>query len=228
MPSFEDKEFGKVVVRRSARTRNMKASIAPTGELRISLPSYVPIFIAKRMVTSSRQDIRKLFESIPKLEIKDGMTIGKSHSLHIRTGPNYSLKRSGQQLILTITSKDYLLDSSVTENVRSAMIAILRKEAKAHLPRRIEYLAKSNGFSYASVRFTHASSRWGSCNQYKAISLNIALMNLPFELIDYVLVHELAHTIHMNHSKEFWDAVAIVDVEYKSHRRKLKDYSPHI
>ena len=98
MPSFEDKEFGKVVVRRSARARSMKASIAPTGELRISLPSYVPIFMAKRMVTGSRADIRKLFAARPKLDIHDGMSIGKSHSLHVRNGITHSLKRNGQHL----------------------------------------------------------------------------------------------------------------------------------
>lgn len=228
MPSFEDKEFGKVVVRRSARGRSMKASIAPTGELRISLPSYVPIFMAKRMVTSSRADIRKLFATRPKLDIHDGMSIGKSHSLHIRNGIAYSLKRNGQQLVLTVTNENELLSPSVIEDVRTVIILALRKEAKAHLPRRIEHLAQTNGFSYTSLRFTHASSRWGSCNQHKALSLNIALMNLPFELIDYVLIHELAHTKHMNHSKDFWDEVARVDANYKTHRRLLKDYSPHV
>ncbi len=228
MPSFEDKEFGKVVVRRSARARSMKASIAPTGELRISLPSYVPIFMAKRMVTGSRADIRKLFAARPKLDIHDGMSIGKSHSLHVRNGITHSLKRNGQQLILTVPNQNELLSPSVVEDVRSAIILILRKEAKAHLPRRMEYLAQTNDFSYTSLRFTHASSRWGSCNQHKAISLNIALMNLPFELIDYVLIHELAHTIHMNHSKEFWSEVAKVDPNYKVHRKLLKNYSPHI
>lgn len=228
MPSFEDKEFGKVVVRRSARARSMKASIAPTGELRISLPSYVPIFMAKRMVTSSRTDIRKLFAARPKLNIHDGMSIGKSHCLHIRNGIAYSLKRNGQQIVLTVKNENELLSPSVIEDVRTAIILALRKEAKAHLPRRIEHLAKTNSFSYTSLRFTHASSRWGSCNQHKAISLNIALMNLPFELIDYVLIHELAHTKHMNHSKEFWDEVARVDTYYKTHRKLLKNYSPHV
>ncbi len=228
MPSFEDKEFGKVVVRRSSRARSMKATVSPNGELRISLPNYVPLFMAKRMVISSRKDIRKLFATRPKLQLHDGMMIGKSHSLHVRSGHMYSLVRSGQQLVLTVPNSHSLSDTAVMDNVRSEIRTILRKEAKAHLPRRIDYIARINGFTYSALRFTHASSRWGSCNHKKAISLNIALMNLPFELIDYVLIHELAHTIHLNHSKEFWDQVAAVDTQYKAHRKALKTYSPDI
>lgn len=228
MPSFDDNEFGKIIVRRSGNTRSMKASISPAGELRISLPNFVPIFMAKRMVAGSRQEIRKLFASRPKLAIHDGMTIGKSHSLHIRNGYPYSLRRSGQQLLLSIPSITTLTDPAVIDAVRSASISILRKEAKAHLPRRLEHLAELNNLSYTSLRFTHASTRWGSCNQQKAINLNIALMNLPFELIDYVLIHELVHTIHLNHSTDFWAAVENIDPHYKQHRKLLKNYSPHV
>ena len=229
MPSFDDSEFGKIMVRRSSRARSMKATVAPTGELRISLPSYVPLFMAKRMVATSRQDIRNLLKAVrPALTLQDGMQIGKSHTLHIRQGSAYSLKRSGQQLILTLADSISLSDPTIVSDARSMITATLRKEAKHHLPWRLEHLAGVHGFTYASVRFTHASSRWGSCNQNKAISLNIALMNLPFELIDYVLIHELAHTKHLNHSTSFWSTVENADSNYKIHRKQLKQYSPHV
>lgn len=228
MPSFDDKEFGKVIVRRSGQARSMKASVAPTGELRISLPGYVPLFMAKRMIASSRQEIRDLLATRPSLAIHDGMTIGKSHSLHIRYGTAYSLKRTQQQIILTLLTANDVSDPHVTADVRTMIVNVLRREAKHHLPKRLEHLANMHGFSYTSVRFTHASSRWGSCNQHSAISLNIALMNIPFELIDYVLIHELAHTKHLNHSAKFWDTVATADLNYKTHRKLLKSYSPHV
>ena len=228
MPTFQDKEFGEINVRRSAGARNMKASVAPSGTLRISLPSYVPIFMAKRMVASSRDELRKLMAMRPSIHIHDGMPIGKSHTLHVRDGADYSLKRVGQQVILTASANTDLASPIVIEDVRRIIRDVLRREAKHHLPRRLAHLAQSHGFEYTSLRFTHASSRWGSCNQKRAISLNIALMNLPFELIDYVLVHELAHTKELNHSPKFWDMVEEADPNYKAHRKSLKSYSPGV
>jgi len=92
----------------------------------------------------------------------------------------------------------------------------------------LSFLAEEHGFSFKRTKITHASSRWGSCSSAGTISLNIGLMNLPFELIDYVIIHELCHTRHMNHSASFWREVAQFDPSYKIHRAELKKYSPHI
>jgi len=89
-------------------------------------------------------------------------------------------------------------------------------------------LADEFGFSYERVRFSHASSRWGSCSSGGTVSLNITLMRLPDRLIDYVLIHELAHTKHMNHSAEFWAEVEKHDPGYKRHRKALKMFSPFV
>lgn len=184
--------------------------------------------MVRRMISGSRSDLRKIVETRPLFVVKDGMTIGKSHSLHVRSGLVFNVQRRGLQLIVTLNADKTLDSDTVKEEVRRHMRLILRKEAKAHLPKRLEYLARLHGYEFSSLRFTHASSRWGSCNNKKAISLNIALMTLPFELIDYVLIHELAHTVHLNHSSAFWKEVSRVDEAYLIHRKKLKQYNPAI
>ena len=206
----------------------MRASIAPNGELRLSVPSYAPIFVVKRMIQASRTDLRLLFANQPTVTLHDGMQIGKSHTLVVKNAQQPSIKRQSLQLIVTLAPGDTLASQDVIQEVRSQMRLILRKEAKAHLPKRIHYLATKYGYDYSSLRFTHASSRWGSCNSKKAISLNIALMGLPFELIDYVLLHELAHTKHLNHSAEFWQTVGGTDLNYLTHKKQLKSYNPSI
>lgn len=227
MPILEDKEFGRVTVRRTSGS-SMRASVAPNGTLRLSVPNYAPMFMVRRMIAGSRDELRRLFESRPSLKLQHGMPIGKSYTLLIRRGNSLTIRRQGQQLILTLGEKNSTADKDVVELVRHHMRIVLRKEAKAHLPNRLEHLSKIHGFSFTALRFTHASTRWGSCNSNRAISLNIALMTLPFELIDYVLLHELAHTKHMNHSTSFWLEVERVDPHYIKHRKKLKQYNPSI
>ena len=86
-------------------------------------------------------------------------------------------------------------------------ISTLRKEAKEYLPQRTENLAARHGFSYNGVTVKNLKSRWGSCSATNRINLNIHLMRLPEHLSDYVILHELAHTVHKNHSKDFWQCL---------------------
>ncbi|MDR2336699.1 MAG: M48 family metallopeptidase [Candidatus Nomurabacteria bacterium] len=119
-------------------------------------------------------------------------------------------------------------ESEMTKRKRADKIDLLRGKAKRFLPVRLRELAKLGGFTYEKVRFSHSSSRWGSCSNNGTISLNIALMKLPPALIDYVLIHELAHTRQMNHSADFWQEVEKYDRNYKKHRKMLKLHSPNV
>ena len=103
---------------------------------------------------------------------------------------------------------------------------MLMKKAKEYLPYRLEYFAKLYGYSYSKCRLSHANTRWGSCSSNKTISLNIGLMKLPEVLRDYVIIHELAHLNHMDHSRAFWQEVGSHDKNYKVHEKKLKFFNP--
>ena len=229
MPTIDDAEFGEIVVRRQAMAKQASLRIAPDGRLRISLPRSAPIFIAKALVSSSRKQIRKLLdEHQAQFSYDSDRQIGKSHHLRIETGDVTEIKIVGTHIIAQISEGEDIHDNKIQQMIRAKILAALRKEAKSYLPRRLEFLAKEHGFSYSKVKLTHASSRWGSCSSSGTISLNIALMNLPFELLDYVLIHELSHTRHMNHSMEFWREVGTIDKKYKYHRSELKKFTHHI
>lgn len=81
---------------------------------------------------------------------------------------------------------------------------INRAEAKAKLNKRLKELTEINGFAYNRVFFRIQTTRWASCSVKNNINLNLNLVSLPDELIDYVILHELVHTRVKNHSKEFW------------------------
>ena len=76
-----------------------------------------------------------------------------------------------------------------------------------------------------SIRLSNARSRWGSCHTSGRISLNWRLIHLPSHLIDYVVVHELAHLVEMNHSPRFWAVVARVIPDYAARRREIRKES---
>lgn len=114
------------------------------------------------------------------------------------------------------------------QRARDYQKKILMKKARNYLPYRLEYYAKLYGYEYSKCRLTHANTRWGSCSSNKTISLNIGLMQVPEPLRDYVIIHELAHLNHMNHSKAFWNEVGLHDKNYRMHEKKLKMLSPGV
>jgi predicted metal-dependent hydrolase len=97
--------------------------------------------------------------------------------------------------------------------------AILRHQAQLFLPGELERLAKEHGFVYKEVKIRKSRTRWGSCSSKGTISLSIYLMLLPPHLIEYVLLHELCHTIEMNHSPAFW---ALMDKHTDGKSKELK------
>ncbi|MDO5480194.1 MAG: DUF45 domain-containing protein [Candidatus Saccharibacteria bacterium] len=120
------------------------------------------------------------------------------------------------------------INDPTTQRTRDYQKKVLMKKAREYLPYRLEYFAKLYGYKYDKCRLTHANTRWGSCSSKKTISLNIGLMKLPEKLRDYVILHELAHLNHMDHSKAFWAEVYEHDKNYKNHDKKLKMFNPGV
>jgi predicted metal-dependent hydrolase len=231
MPIIQDKEFGKIIVRRSVVATQIRVRVAPDGTLRASLPMRTPMFLVKHLLKNSREELRAILaQSKPVYEYKDGLKVGKSHTLVIQesTDEKFSVARHKLQIVVNLPDDKHINSPDVSRKIRDAIIAALRIEAKSYLPNRLSYLANKFGLGYEKVRFSHASGRWGSYSSNGTVSLNIALMKLPFELIDYIIIHELAHSKQMNHSKTFWSLVESADPDYRIHRRELKQHTPSI
>lgn len=230
MTSIVDPEFGEISIRKHANSRLMSVSLSLKGGLVINTPPRTPNFAIKALISTSRPKIRELLKNrqLGRVYTSDS-GIGKEHHLIIsRENNSTSVQSIGHQIIVNIPESIDIKSHQVQQLIKEEVAMSLRKEAKKYLPKRIDILAKQFGLGFNKLRFTHASSRWGSCSSSQTISLNIALMNLPFEIIDYVIVHELSHTIHMNHSKDFWKFVHSMDNNYQKHRNELKKYTPYI
>ena len=97
--------------------------------------------------------------------------------------------------------------------------------ARKHLIDRLNFLSQHYGFNFSRVFIKNQKTRWGSCSAKNNINLNINLVRLPDELIDYTILHELVHTRVKNHSRRFWDQMDKLLGDAKKLDRKLSEYS---
>lgn len=174
--------LGDITLSRSARARRISLTVRPSGEVRLSFPTYV----------SERR-------AMAFLEAKAEWVAATRRRLAARPRPPVPTKEEVERL---------------------------RAEAKATLPPRLEMLARRFGLRYGKVTVRAARSKWGSCSWRNDISLSLYLMTLPEHLRDYVLIHELCHTVHHDHSPRFHALVdRLTGGKEKLLARELRSYS---
>mgnify|MGYP004673924067 CR=1 FL=1 len=100
-----------------------------------------------------------------------------------------------------------------------------KKIAKQKIMEHVDYYARRMEIDYGSISMRNQKSRWGSCSSKGNLNFNYRLAYLPEELLDYVVVHELSHRRHMDHSKEFWTEVEKYCPNYRKLRKNLKQYT---
>jgi predicted metal-dependent hydrolase len=222
-------EVGELILSKRKGTKNIRLSISPAGKVRVGLPPWAPYSMGINFAQSRAEWINKHKGAKPKLPLEHGVRIGKSYRLEYMFDP-VSQKTSArlQGLAIKVTSSLPFSDPTVQKQAVSAAERALKKEAKLLLPKKLAELAKRNNLVYRAVRIKKLSSRWGSCTHDKTITLNYFLMQLPWHLIDYVLVHELIHTKHLNHSRDFWQDFEKIYPNAKKVRREIKYYRPII
>lgn len=123
------------------------------------------------------------------------------------------------------------LPSTLTP-IQEQQVEILKKRfqnaARLHFPKRCAELQKLTGGYYTKITIRNQKTRWGSCSQTGTLSFNYRLMMAPPAVIDYVIIHELCHLTHMNHSKDFWNKVVSVMPDYTTHKKWLKDHGAEL
>jgi predicted metal-dependent hydrolase len=112
--------------------------------------------------------------------------------------------------------------------LRGLLEAWFRQQAVDRLPERLHELARRLDVAPAQVQIRAQKSRWGSCSSAGYISLNWRLVLLPLELADYVLVHELCHLKHLDHSRDFWSLVASLIPDHRRRRERIAQLQPRL
>jgi len=205
-------QIGEVQFVPNATAKYIRISLKPSGMVRVTVPKRASMKEAMAFVETKIDWI---------VRVQSRMKAHEKHCTIFTPDMVFSTQSRQLQLIpwksgqfRSQLSKDvlkifYPADSDLQseqsqEIIREFIIRTLRKEAKEYLPLRTEQLAIAHNFTYRGVTVKNVSSRWGSCSARNHINLNIHLVRLPEHLSDYVILHELTHTVQKNHSALFW------------------------
>ncbi len=224
---YEVAGLGPVAFYKRRGTRHLRITLTAAGAIKVSMPPWAPYRLAIEFVKNKQAWVDK-HRMLPQF-LKDGQAIGKAHHLEFvpqNTTTRPSGRLSGNAVRVSYSASLAPTEPNVQQAAQRSALKALQKEATALLPNRLAMLAAQHGFSYKSLRIKHLRSKWGSCNHHQEITLNSFLMTLPWELIDYVMVHELVHTKVLRHGEPFWTEMERYLPNTQALRKRTKLYQP--
>ena len=219
-------------VRESSRARHVRLVLSPRTGLEVVVPKgfdrdLIPAILQRRAAWVRRVTAR--FEAqgrtaasravLPAPDELQLRAIGERWQVEYRRTASARVVARVSPGCRVIVSGD--IDDS--EAVRAALSRWLARRAREAFVPWLEDLAHDRGFVHGPITIRSQRTRWASCSGKKGISVNLRLLFLPEELVTYVFMHELCHTVRMDHSRAFWTLVGKFEPEYKSKKRRLKE-----
>jgi predicted metal-dependent hydrolase len=213
--------LGEIKIFKRHHTKRISLKIVG-GHIQVTQPTWLPYASGVQFAVGHRSWIDQQKIAQPSFLPQPDSLIGKQHTL--RYQPYYKLKSkiTNDEIIIFIPAHQHIHSPEVLEVTRKALKKALKNEADIILRERLNALAIQYDLLFNDVRFKSMRTRWGSCTNRHDITLNISLLLLPYELIDYVILHELMHTKFLNHSKDFWQELGKIMPDYKLRRKELK------
>ena len=205
LEEFIDKDLGRVVICTNNRSKQITARYKD-GEILLTVPSAYSSSKAKLLFEEIKPQILKLepryrilFDENTQFETCSFKLVIRKHQLQ-----NYYTTLKDKTLTISCPEIVDFESKETQKNIRNYIETALRSDAKKILPEKVKNLAQKYGFNYTAVKINSSKTRWGSCSSKQSINLSFFCMLLPLHLIDFVILHELCHTIEMNHGERFW------------------------
>jgi predicted metal-dependent hydrolase len=225
-----DNELGTVTIRSNARIKRYSLNIKQ-GLVYANLPEGGSEKKLLAFIHSNKDKLihalKKYHSAAPAILNEETALQTNTFRLHIFRSERTNVYMSLKEGILHIAcpQETNFADEQMQQILKKLLEKALRHEAHRILPARLQELAARHSFVYSGLRIAHTKTRWGSCSSKRHINLSISLMLLPDHLIDYVILHELCHTLEMNHSPRFWAQLNKVTANQAlSLRKELKTY----
>lgn len=201
------------------RRRTIALIINPNGTLTVKAPFLTPDFFINRFIKEKQNWIQtkisqmKQYPQFEEKKFEDG-------ELFLFQGKEYPLAIVHAQEI-TLTDK-LLFPFKNKRSIKKKILEWYKNNALQTVTKRVEEFAKRMNVTPKSIDLSNAKKRWGACSHIDELTFNWRLIMAPIEVMDYVVVHELAHITEKNHSSKFWDLVQKFCPDYKIKRRWLK------
>ena len=226
---ISDKDFGKIhfVVRRSARNITMRVK---EDGLHVTTPPYRSITALLEAIAPFREHLRNVCSEVKPKPFDLNFSIeAECFRLKLETSPlkNFTVSMRDETVVIACPAHADFTTDRVQTLVKNAVMRAMRKKAEEYLPPLVQYWSSLFDLPYNKVTISKARSRWGSCSSKRDISLSFYLMLLPAHLMDYVILHELAHTREMNHGPKFWELLnQLTDGKALALRKELRMHRP--
>jgi hypothetical protein len=217
----------------SKRAKYVRIKLSNCGELSVVLPKGTSSRFAHDFIKHKMLWVEKNLQKMPTHksriapELLDLKLLGECWKVDYENIDRESaslVEQTEQKLMITANAKN-LEDIDLLQNLINRWC---KKKARYQFEQMLEQLAEQHGFHYQRLSIRSQKTRWGSCSSKKNINLNAKLLFLPKEIVEYVMIHELCHTIEMNHSQRFWSLVEDCDPDYKNNRKRLKQLGKEI
>ena len=222
------KSIGEVTLFKNRRSKSIKITVKPDKSVLVSFPYYIS---EKEVVSFLKKNTGWIENQRQKTENKkspfsEGSVVNtKFYKICFYKGENEDIQVEERRL--NVTLRDFNSDRSRLAADR-LITRVYGYEARQVLPGRLKELAAKYGFSYNKITVRNNKCNWGSCSSRNNISLNLQMMKLPDELIDYILLHELVHTQIKDHSARFWNKLdQVTGGNAKELAKKVKKYSTY-
>lgn len=213
--------------------KTMAIKIMEDGLVIVSIPKRTSMKVAKKFAESKANWILKNRKTVMNISNEKLNTYKTGKKLYVmgdlyllRISKETKLKKAsielGQNEIVLSTFDDR------PDFVRDVLEKWYGVQAKKFFSYRTELHAKKLNLEYNQIRIKNQKTRWGSCSSKRNLNYNLRLMMAPVEIIDYIIIHELCHLVHLNHSADFWKLVETIQPDYRVRRELLNKWAPKL
>lgn len=225
--SFLPQHLSPVLVKKSKkRKKSISLIIKPNNTIVTLAPFHMDPQRILDFIHSKKGWIEKRLANIHKNPINCSPRNFAEGELFPYLGQHYKLKISQEnQKYLCLINDSFILSKKSERDAKKLFIQWYKKQARAHVAEKIAFFSDRMRLYAKKIKINSARQRWGSCTHANTINFSWRIICLPSTIIDYIVVHELAHISQKNHSKRFWDIVSRTLSDYKKCKKWLKEES---